>query len=98
MNNLTKAIEEAMMDVSRWEYVHHDLIESPAYLNSAGLKDHATGIVFELKTTTTSKSILYLGVDLNISTFTIGGFMNKKYDYHKQIGLSDLYKAYNVEE
>ena len=43
MNNLTKAIEEAMRDVSRWEYVHYDLIEQPLYLDSTGLKDKVMG-------------------------------------------------------
>ena len=94
MNNLSRVIEDAMMDVSRWEYVHRDLIENPAYLNSTGLKDHATGIVFELS----DNSLLYRGMSLNIDKWKVNDFINNKFEYDRKTILSNLYKAYNVEE
>lgn len=94
MNNLTKAIEEAMMDLSRWEYVHHDLIESPSSPDSTGLKDKVTGIVFELS----YSSILYRREYVNIDKWKVNDFKDKKYGYDRKMTLSNLYKAYGVEE
>lgn len=94
MNNLTKAIEEAMMDLSRWEYVNHALIEIPLNTTSMGLKDKVTGIVFEL----VDNSLLYRGESLNIDKWKVNDFINNKFKYNRKTTLSNLYKAYNVEE
>lgn len=94
MNNLTKAIEEAMRDLSRWEYVNRASIEIPLSTITIGLKDKVTGIVFELS----DNSLLYRGVSLNIDKWKVNDFINNKFKYDRKTTLSNLYKAYNVEE
>lgn len=94
MNNLTKAIEEAMMDLSRWEYVNHALIEIPLSTISIGLKDKVTGIVFELS----DNSLLYRGTSLNIDKWRVNDFIDNKFEYDRKTTLSNLYKTYGVEE